>query len=151
MIRIDAEDNVPKNPCEGLPHDTFVANPKGCKYMYHCRKGKAFEAFCPHDLWFNPDAGNCDLRNNVDCQLDDSKIDTNLNDRIICPVRDSKGVKFMPSNIDCGRYYICYHGKAIAQQCIKDLHWNRQDNKCDYPDNANCNVNMRELCLPQIN
>lgn len=128
------------NPCEGLPTDTFVPNPKGCKYMFHCRNGNPFEAFCPGEFWFNPDSGICDFRSNVDCHLDDAKPNSKPNELILCPLKDTKEIKFIASSIDCGRFYICYHGKPIQQQCIGDLHWNDEKKKCDYEKQANCKV-----------
>lgn len=128
------------NPCEGLPTDTFVPNSKGCKYMFHCRNGKPFEAFCPGELWFNPDSGICDYRSNVDCHLDDAKPNNKPKELILCPLKDSKELKFIASSIDCRRYYICYQGKPVQQQCISDLHWNAEKKQCDHVEQANCRV-----------
>lgn len=128
------------NPCEGLPSDTFVSNPKGCKFMFHCRDGAPFEAFCPGELWFNPDSGICDFRTNVDCHLDDAKPQKNPKELIVCPSKDSRNIKFLASTRDCSRYYICYHGKAVQQQCINKLHWNDKKKQCDLADSANCKV-----------
>lgn len=129
-----------KNPCEGLPNDTFVSNPKGCKYMFHCRNGLPFEAYCPSEMWFNTDSGICDFRTNVDCHLDDSKLPTNPRELILCPVKDNKEIKYIASTLDCKRYFICYHGKPVQFECISDLHWNDEKKQCDHADKANCGV-----------
>lgn len=131
--------NAP-NPCEGLPNDTFVTNPKGCKYMFHCRNGQPFEAFCPGDMWFNPDSGICDYRSNVDCHLDDTKPIRNPEEFIFCPLKDSKVPTFRASSIDCARYYLCYHGKPVHQQCAGDLQWNKVTEQCDVANKVNCVV-----------
>lgn len=59
------------DPCNGLPDETFILNPKGCKYFFSCKDGLSVGAYCPHGLLFNPIDRICDLPNNVDCHFDD--------------------------------------------------------------------------------
>lgn len=98
-------------------------------------------------MWFNFDAGICDQPKNVYCTLDTEPPNANAHaeqdeENVSCSfTNDLPAVKFIPSKIDCGRYYICYHGQAIKQHCIDNLHWNAADNKCDQPSNAHCQVN----------
>lgn len=132
-----------ENPCQNLITGSFVANSKGCEYFFYCHNGQALEAFCPGDFWFNEDSGMCDHPSNVDCWFNEPEMpDTNPQDeQIRCPGVDSKDLTFLGSTVECGRYYICYHGKPIMQLCIPDLHWNPIKKKCDYPHNVNCKVN----------
>lgn len=130
------------NPCEGLANGTFVTNPAGCKYFFHCRDGHPVEAFCPSDMWFNSDSGICDVRLNVVCHLDNSKLPTDPRELILCPVKDNKEIKYIASTVDCKRYYVCYHGKPVQLECASDLHWNDAKKQCDLADNANCSVSL---------
>lgn len=70
---------------------------------------------------------------------------------ITCPAVDTNSITFIPSKVDCNRYYICYHGAPIRQQCIIGMHWNPNTNKCDYPDNAKCEVKVVSGFLEGIN
>lgn len=131
----------PDNPCLNSINGSFTANPKGCEYFFYCYNGQALEAFCPGNFWFNEDTGVCDDPRNVDCNLNDPDPETSpINEEISCPIVDTKVITFIDSKIYCGTYYICYHSKPIRQECIKDLHWNGQKQKCDYPYNVNCRV-----------
>lgn len=134
-----------KNPCKGRPDGSFAANPKGCNFFFYCRNEKGVEAYCPNGMWFNSDSGICDQPENVECHFNDpppTQSPTNDDEAIVCPKKDARNVQFMASGVDCGRYYICYHGRAIRRQCISDFHWNVRDNQCDYPDIAKCQVNL---------
>lgn len=149
--RRPSKTSPPPNPCESMPTDTFVPNPKGCKYMYHCRDGQSFEAFCPGDMWFNPDSGICDYRENVVCHLDDAKAAKNPKEFIVCPTKDSREPNFKASSVDCGRYYLCYHGKAIQRHCASDLQWNDDKKLCDMAKRVNCRVSHHCVkCLPHL-
>lgn len=135
----------PINPCLGL-NSVFIVNPKGCEYFFYCHLGQALEASCPGDLWFDPDSGICEKRENVLCILNipPLKPPIILDEPIHCPSIDGSEIVFIGSNVDCGRYYICYHSRPMRQQCIADLHWNSIRNKCDYPKNAKCKVRETE-------
>lgn len=137
------------NPCDKLPNETLTENPKGCKYFFYCRNGYGIEGFCPNHMWFNVDAGICDQPKNVPCHFDDPKPNENntngIMESIKCPITDSRSITFLPSKVDCGRYYICYHGKPIKQQCNENLHWNALENKCDQPAIVQCRVSKKEI------
>lgn len=159
-----------RKPCDGLPDKSFTVNPKGCKFFWYCVNGRGVEVFCPNGMWFNADTKICDQPNNVECHFDDhlTNVPTiatnptrpssetplpthptatimppnnnNGSEIIICPQRDPNKIKFISSKLNCGRYYICYHGKAIRQDCIGALHWNIKENRCDHPEEAKCTV-----------
>lgn len=63
-----------------------------------------------------------------------------IDEPVTCPSVDTNSITFLPSKVDCNRYYICYHGNPIRQQCITEMHWNPSTNKCDRPENAKCQV-----------
>lgn len=167
------------DPCHGLPDDTFVVNPKGCKYFFNCKNGSSVGAYCPHGLWFNPKDRICDLPAHVDCHFDDPirptttttvkptrtpwtpsspTIATTANsttkttiapiidddqDEVVCPMHDADVIQFVASKINCRHYYICYHGRAVRQECSAKLHWNAGAKKCVRPADADCKVSVR--------
>lgn len=153
-----SEASIPRNdPCIGLPNEILTINSRGCKYFFYCRNGQAIEGFCPNNMWFNFDAGICDQPKNVHCTFDGKppylnghmeEEDEEEVEDLICPLNDSRNIKFIPSKLDCGRYYICYHGQAIRQQCIGNLKWNAIENKCDRPSNVRCQVNALKTIFP---
>lgn len=161
-------------PCKGSPDDSFISNPRGCKYFFYCRNGKAIEAHCPEKMWFNPQLHICDDPRNVDCNFDNPST-TNMpttttydtsspstatptttrvttttkpidykpaEETVLCPFNDDYEIRFLSSNVDCGRYYICYHGRAHRLDCIDELHWNSVEKKCDLPERAKCKVRL---------
>lgn len=141
---------IPNNPCIGLPNEILTNNSRGCEYFFYCRNGEAIEGFCPNNMWFNIDAGICDQPKNVYCTFDGNPSNAdgnaeNEDERVSCSLNIPTQIEqFIPSKIDCGRYFICYHGQPIRQHCISDLHWNVVENKCDQPNNARCQVNIKE-------
>lgn len=170
---------IKQNPCKGFPDDTFISNPRGCKYFFYCQDGKAIEAYCPQGMWFNPQLSICDHPRNVDCHFDNPSTTTTVSpttttfysstlttkrttttrltttrdptttqpidhnpaeETVSCPFKDKHEIKFIASNVDCQRYYICYHGRAHRMECIDELHWNPLEKKCDIPERAKCKV-----------
>lgn len=149
-IILRAED---PNLCNGR-HGIFIKNQKGCEFFFYCHNGQPLEAYCPGTFWFNEDSGICEDQNNVYCTLNDPVkppviVPDEHDEPVTCPTVDTNFITFIASKIDCNRYYICYHGYPIRQQCIKEMHWNAVTNKCDYPDNAKCEVKVIEnfFCL----
>lgn len=165
-----------KDPCHGLPDDTFIANSKGCKYFFCCKNGIGVSAYCPHGLWFNAKNSVCDLPHEVDCHLDDpvttttttttvkptqepgSTIETTTSsatttttqlpiidadqDEIVCPPHDANTVQFVGSKINCRHFYICYHGRAVRQECGEGLHWSAKTKQCAAVADAGCKVSV---------
>lgn len=132
------------NSCQSLPTGVFTINPKGCEYFFYCHNGQALEAKCPGDLWFDIDSGICEKSESVQCSLNTKPLPppNTLDEPVRCPILDSSDIiTFLGSAVDCGRYYICYHGLPMRQQCISDMHWNDLTKKCDHPKNAKCRVN----------
>lgn len=69
-----------------------------------------------------------------------------LDEPVNCPSVDTNSITFIASKVDCNRYYICYHGTPVRQQCISEMHWNPTILKCDKPENSKCQVNNFNSC-----
>lgn len=141
------------NDCVGLPNGVFMPNPRGCQYFFYCHNGQSLEANCPGKLWFNMDAGTCAKPETVECTLNQQPEQLQPlpqpqppptiiteSEAVECPTPDSAELTFLASKVDCGRYFICYHGRPRRQQCIADMHYNAATKRCDHPPNAKCPV-----------
>ncbi|XP_059622857.1 probable chitinase 10 [Phlebotomus argentipes] len=144
--------------CEGMPNGTFVPDPLACEPPRW--------AECPNDYWFNPETSVCDMQENVDCVHVTTEPptttttpaptttppttvwDPDIEAGIVCPSQDNPyRIIFLPSSVDCGRYYICYHGRPHRFQCVSGMYWNSFWAQCDYPQNTYCEVNPNPFPL----
>ena len=55
-----------------------------------------------------------------------------------CPEGNDNEISFLPSPIDCSKYYVCVHSEPIEMQCPEGLWFNNELNVCDFPDNVVC-------------
>lgn len=67
--------------------------------------------------------------------------DPNVEDGIYCPLEN--GLIYLPSNIECDRYYVCLNGDGpFPNRCRSGLHWNQVEQSCDFIEMANCPVSI---------
>ena len=55
-----------------------------------------------------------------------------------CPEGQDHEISFLPSPIDCSKYYVCVHSEPIEMECPAGLWFNNELNVCDFPDNVVC-------------
>lgn len=55
-----------------------------------------------------------------------------------CLDLDRETMNFLPSKVDCERYYLCYRGKPVQLNCVSGQHWNQVETFCDDPFYAHC-------------
>lgn len=69
-----------------------------------------------------------------------------------CPaVDDPNKAIFLPNPKSCSDYYLCYHGQPMPMHCSNMLHFDMKQQKCDYPENVNCQVTyglLFKICRP---
>ena len=133
------------NECDTAPEGAFVKDRYACEKFYQCRNGTGISVACPQGMFFDPYAKICEINDKVYCVPEPMPTEPTA-EEIICPEQDHSDVVFVASSFDCHRYFICYHGSAIQQDCITELHWNQHLNKCDFPENSKCKVRF----IPQI-
>lgn len=46
--------------------------------------------------------------------------------------------QYLPDTTNCNAYYRCVLGEKKKNFCASGLHWNKERNICDWPDNAKC-------------
>lgn len=143
------------NVCTGVPDGQYVIDPESCDHFYICSDGLGQLAPCPGGDWFDLSNQWCASPDTVDCHLYTttttrpllSTLDP-IENGIDCPATDNPFViQFLPSLIDCERYYICYHGHPKPMDCLDGFYWNQARQMCDYPSNANCPVSV---CSPSL-
>ncbi|XP_063710069.1 uncharacterized protein LOC134838461 [Culicoides brevitarsis] len=62
-----------------------------------------------------------------------------------CPQEETEesNVTHLPHDSDCTKFLVCVNGGAMEMQCPETgdgghLHWNAEENTCDWPENAKC-------------
>ena len=58
-------------------------------------------------------------------------------DAVICP-DSSDEITFLPSPIDCTKFYVCVDSIPIEMSCPEGLWFDSKLNVCNYPQNATC-------------
>ena len=60
-------------------------------------------------------------------------------DRISCPDEtDSDEITYLPSPVDCTKFYVCVHSRPVEMTCPEGLWFDSELNVCNYPTNATC-------------
>lgn len=140
--------------CVGVPNLEMVIDPLSCDYYYICTNGVGQLAQCPGGDHFDPENQWCASPDSFVCHLFAGTTttttttttvaptrDPNVEEGIFCPAEDNPMVlQFLPSLIDCERYYICYYGQPRAMRCLEGFYWNQAKQRCDYPLDADCAV-----------
>lgn len=150
---------------EDIYHPIQFAHPTDCSYFYKCFDHKGFKNQCPGGLHYNAEAGYCDYPKYAKCKLtgfaaaqaeeliedeDDSAedepeptivddIDYKIEDNRCAPDEDDiyHPIQFAHPT-DCQYFYKCYLHFAYKAQCPFGLHFNEEEQYCDYPAFANC-------------
>ena len=55
-----------------------------------------------------------------------------------CPTSQGDEISFVPSPVDCSKYYVCVHSEPVEMNCPEGLWFDRELNVCDFPANVNC-------------
>lgn len=131
--------------CDEIPPGILLPHPYDCSLFLHCQDGVVTIGFCPVNMFFNPDIGQCDFEENCQEPITTTQ-DPNVEDGIECP--QTNGFTFIPSNIECDLYYMCLNGIGpIPHRCLPGLHWNQIIGKCDFIEQANCPVSIVTVFL----
>ncbi|KAH8242422.1 hypothetical protein KR032_006293 [Drosophila birchii] len=148
----------------------FVEHLEDCHMFYLCvENGDAVLASCPPTMLFNSESRLCDTAGNVRCRNGtnngtpsgngggdgDGAGDSDPNNMVTdaatyCAAtqtqqqQSSDRIVYVGSSSSCSKYYICYYGQAILQECSSQLHWNAMTGKCDIPERAQCTLGAQE-------
>ncbi|KAG4068886.1 hypothetical protein HA402_005034 [Bradysia odoriphaga] len=125
-----------KCPAQGI---FFFPHEKYCDKYIMCYAGFPILSHCADGLYFDRESLKCDKPEVAECKMEK------------CPINDGPfELIFLPSDVDCEKYYICYKGDPMEQYCAPGIHWNAVTNQCDFAENVNCTyVKPAEPVPPQ--
>lgn len=108
--------------------------------------GEPIEQECPGNLKWNGLANYCDwphlspcIENTVYSDPDEVLFRTDL--RLFgtyCPMIDIIDNPVHLAHPDCTKFFKCYNGVPIEQNCSAGLHWHTRADMCDWPELADC-------------
>ncbi|GIY49226.1 hypothetical protein CEXT_303411 [Caerostris extrusa] len=130
--------------CPKENSDTPVLLPhKDCTKFYVCNSGKPLVKSCQSGLHFNAKLNVCDYPDQAGC--DSGAIKPKGKDGLegldtLCPLNKDGNPVLKPHETDCRKFYTCNGGVLILQVCQHGLHFNAQLQKCDWPENAGCEI-----------
>ena len=55
-----------------------------------------------------------------------------------CPDSPNDDISFIPSPIDCSKYYVCEHSKPTQMSCPDGLWFDSKLNVCNFSQNVTC-------------
>ncbi|GIY90136.1 hypothetical protein CDAR_581411 [Caerostris darwini] len=129
----------PKHPVL-LPHED-------CTKFYICDSGIPLVKSCQKGLHFNAKLNVCDYPDKAGC--DSGIIQPKGRESFkgldpLCPLNEDGNPILKPHETDCRKFYTCNGGVTILQVCQNGLHFNAQEQKCDWPENAGCETKIIE-------
>lgn len=103
--------------------------PGSCNKYNYCFGGQHRVQTCADGLLFDSDISLCALEENVQCERD------------LCPItNDIDNIVTYPSEVSCEQYYKCYDNNRELQFCAPGTHWNQDNQRCERPEDANCEL-----------
>ncbi|XP_022257598.1 uncharacterized protein LOC106473456 [Limulus polyphemus] len=97
----------------------FFPDKNDCSAYTYCEKGILYKKRCSEGLYFNPRIGNCDYKQNVDCELDPK-----------CPQPNGK----FPIPGTTTYYLICINKIPRIEKCPEGLSFDPVTMCCTWPD-----------------
>lgn len=121
----------------------MLVNPNNCNAYVTCLGGHAFEQFCQEDLHFDQIKQMCDYPENVNCRPTGGSGPVDPSNPEIKPHPDCVAAGpnsnlMLPHENDCNKFYKCDGNYAVTMRCPETLHFNKQLQMCDFPENAGC-------------
>ena len=55
-----------------------------------------------------------------------------------CPENQNDEVSYLPSLVDCSKYYVCVHSEPVEMNCPEGLWFDSKLNVCNFPMNVTC-------------
>ena len=65
-------------------------------------------------------------------------VEISADSSVECPDNSSDEINFVPSPLDCAKYYVCVDSKPHEMNCPEGLWFDAELNVCNYPQNVKC-------------
>lgn len=121
-------------PCGELGSEEvkFLNHATNCSQYVICIGGEARIRDCAPGLRFDVEEGVC--KPDAICTVED----------LDCPLYDDPTeLIFHPHADTCDQFWMCANGKPMERRCAQGLHWDRVNQWCTFPDDADCPVSNR--------
>ncbi|CAD7080519.1 unnamed protein product [Hermetia illucens] len=126
-------------PAEGYETKGF---PDVCSKFVQCVEGLVYVRSCPKGLFWSESEKRCEYAHKSECMKGQSVLSPGEDNDEVTYVPDCPHVldedAFVAHPNDCTKYFQCWNGNAFLRECPQGLHWNAEDNQCDWPSRANC-------------
>lgn len=102
-----------------------------CDKYVQCFAGTAVVRNCGPNLHYNKVEEKCMSPTEAKC----------TRDKDLCPLfNDPTNLIYHQDLAECGKYYLCYNNKMHEYTCAEGLHWDTVNERCAYPEDAECGV-----------
>lgn len=122
------------------PNDLiFIPSLADCEKYYLCHQGEPKQFRCAPNFHFNPVENFCDYPELANCEVEPTPDpETEPGEiEIECP---ETGIFWFPHPYSCEYYFICLNGESVLHHCAPGLYWDAANNRCDFPENALCEL-----------
>lgn len=139
------------NVCQNI---TFGLIPyeDNCNYFIICQNENPRVERCPSRSIFDPTVLACVLGDPETCEIFTTTTEPTTTTREIpteCPqIDDPVNPIFLPDHNDCSKYFLCFNGTKLARSCSDNLLWDVEHDRCDFPQNVNCELQRTTTSSP---
>lgn len=113
--------------CLGVEEEDIVRSPASCSEFLTCVNGVPFPGRCFYGDHFNEETHRCDLRENVECDLE-------------IPEQPKRGpcdggldFGLAASDERCDEYFVCYHNEILfSLECPENQVFNFEQQVCGH-------------------
>jgi Chitin binding Peritrophin-A domain len=134
--------------CEGVPDGQYVRSPYACELFYYCLDGVGDVRSCPIGEWFEEDLQECDLIENVVCELGSGSTTPATDDDENARCVGVEDYTYIPSFESCNEYYMCRNDTAYLQSCPPGTYFDMERQTCDLPQNVVCDITTTQSTEP---
>lgn len=114
------------NICSGVADDVFLPDIGNCSNYIVCRNQTVYAQKCDAGYLFDSTNQSCDYPNLVKC----------------APTCTKDALSSFCYDRTCTKYVLCYAGAPVVRECCDGLQYNKDTDRCDYPQYVDCVDNL---------
>lgn len=135
--------------CPALGNILF-AHPEDCSKFIECNDGMYSELNCVPGLLFDSVNLECQMPENAACFSQATTTPEPFNPEGECPSINPEFAVYLKDRFDCSVFYECDWGTPYKFKCPGGLHFNKELDICDWPQNVNCETFNVAKKIPKI-